>query len=1305
MAEIDLSNCFVHLHLHSQYSLLDGGNRLDRLVERVKQLGMDAVAVTDHGNLFGAIEFYQLARAAGIKPILGIEAYVAKDLEGKPSDRRSREYTGDSDGGFHLVLLAEDQCGWQNLIKLSSDAYMNGFYYRPRMDKATLAQWSKGLIAINGHLGSSIAHWLLRFEQTKDPSAYQRAANEARWHAKTFGTNAAGQPCFFLELQRHDEALQNQINPHIVRLSEELGLPYVADNDAHFLLEEDYDAHDTLCCISMGKTKQDPNRLHYPRQIFVKSPRQMAELFADLPLSLIHTRQIADRCNVNLGFGASHAPVVRIVEKTRETQTEVEAAPEAAFAPGSTQWYQVFCSRYELQPFDATKQNVSPEQLKQQCDEAIRVLCEAGLRWRYGDEAITVQIRERLDRELTILAEKSISAYFLIVWDFVNEARRRGIPCGARGSGVGTMVGYVLGLSNACPEKYGLLFERFTDPDRSEYPDIDIDICQDGRQQILDYVRQKYGHVAQIITFGTLKARAAIRDVGRVLDVPLAEVDKLCKLVGDSLGITLERALAKEPQLRKLYDESPLHRELMDTASKLEGMARHAGVHAAGVVIATQPLDNIIPLYQPPNTDQLVTQWDGPTVEKIGLLKMDFLGLRTLSIIERARQLIQQTLDPETIQRTVAPGVSDPMDLDRLSYDDPAVLDLFGRGETAGVFQFESGGMRNLLMAIKPDRLEDLIAANALFRPGPMELIPQFTNRKHQREPVPKVHPIIDRLTEETYGIMVYQEQVMQVVSELGGIPLRQAYTLIKAISKKNKSVIDANRSQFVEGSQHRGVTSAQAVELFELILKFAGYGFNKSHSTGYAIVAYQTAYLKTYFPVQYMAALLTYESVSTDKVVEYIDACRRTMRLGDPSRCGIDVKPPDINLSDVAFAVVYEDDEPQDADHGHIRFGLSAIKGVGEKAMRSVIDDRQKGGAFRDLFDFCERVNLRVVNRATIEAIIKCGAFDSLHGIEQRASLVEMIDAAMQSGQRVAEDRRSGQMPMFGAEDSAVDQPESVATVVQLPKVQPWGRRQQLDFEKEVLGLYVSSHPLDEHRDLIERFSTCTIDDCLDLAGDTPVIVAGMLTRIRRTVTRAKQEPMAMLTIENQTAKMDAVVFPRTYEMVAPFLEPDAIVFLDGKIDRRREEPSIVVDKVITAQEAPTRLTRTVKIIIRDQAKPTNGSTFNGQFHDLKEILRQASTRGEIRDATVWLELHQSDCIVDLRLSGPRVSVEDDLARRIVAVLGRTATGCVECELIGPPKIGDRAHRHRGTEASAQPILATAPAQEVTACPSLDRY
>lgn len=1304
---------FVHLHLHTQYSLLDGANRISDLVQRVKQLGMDSVAMTDHGNLFGAIELYQKARKADVKPILGIEAYVAPDVNGRVSDRKDRTHTGVADGGFHLVLLAENLTGWQHLLKLSTDSYVHGFYYKPRMDKSTLTEWGDGLIAINGHLGSSIAFHLNNFVNSNSEKDWQLAVDEAKWHAEVFKPNEKGEPRFYIELQRHIDK-QEAINPHLVALARELDLPLVCDNDSHFLLADDWDSHDSLVCIATGKIKDEEGRMKYPPELYVKSPKEMHDLFGDYLdgaglESLENTVNIAERCNVELDLDQNHAPVVKLVRHPEP--------PELSEVPrGSGRWLKAFCSQFELQPFTNTTDDPELfEQLKKEGDDVLRELAEAGLVWRYGDDGITQEHRDRLGRELKILADKDISSYFLIVWDFVNEARRRGIPSNARGSGVGTMVGYCLGLSNACPVHYGLLFERFTDPDRKEYPDIDIDICQDGRGEILDYVREKYdgdgeGTVAQIITFNMLKAKAAIRDVGRVMNMPLSEVDKLCKLVGDQLNIKIDDALEQNPDLKKLYTGDAQVKRWLDTARRLEGLTRHAGVHAAGVVIGNQALSNVLPLAvnRQGGSETLVTQWDGPTCERIGLLKMDFLGLRTLSIIERACKLVRESLDEDTIRRTVDPEGErpedwDPLDLDRLGFKDPQVLDLFRRGDTVSVFQFESDGMRKLLRSMAPDRLEDLIAANALYRPGPMSLIPDYNNRKHGREAVPSAHPIVEKFTAETYGIMVYQEQVMQIVHELGDIPLRQAYTLIKAISKKKVKLIDSNRAQFLKGAQAKGVTKKQANALFEHILKFAGYGFNKSHSTGYAIVAYQTAYLKTYFPVQYMSAVLTFESGNTDKVVQYIDECRRA--LFPDGHTGIDVRAPDINTSDVGFTPVFSEDEERDANHGHIRFGLSAVKGVGEKAILSIIEERRENGSFEGLYDFCERVPQGAVNRSTIDALIKCGAFDRVHGIDSRAALAEALEGAIKSGQKVAADRASGQSNLFdllgggGEGDGQADtKPE-----VTLPNVLPWSTKELLKHEKKVLGFYVSSHPLDQYQEALESYSNTCAKELASLQNDTEITVGGLITGVRKRVTqrgRSAGQTMAILNFEDATGPIDSVVFSETYARYSGMLEEDRIVFLQGKLQMRDDSPSLLVNRVIPVEQAQQMLTQGVRILLRD-ALPANGSGDHDEAHANGKDLTNGNGNGngnengngnglrpagggekalrerlaKLRDllwdsaggeATVLIEIHSEDQVVTVDPAGMRIHATAELSAKVEAILGEA--NC--CRMTGPQRL-----------------------------------
>ncbi|MCC5828527.1 MAG: DNA polymerase III subunit alpha [Phycisphaeraceae bacterium] len=1305
---------FAHLHLHSEYSLLDGGNRLDKLISRVKELGMDSVALTDHGNLFGAVSFYTRAKAAGIKPILGIEAYVAPDVDGLSGDRTrqeslrslDRENRDVAEGGFHLVLLAETLEGWKNMVKVASDAYLNGFYYKPRTDKSMLEARSRGMIAINGHLGSSLALHLLRYHNSGREEHWRRAIEEARWHQRTFAPNDQGEPCFFLELQRHNIPEQAPLNELIIRLARELDLPLVCDNDAHFLRREDHDAHDTLICVSTVTQKSETNRMKYSPELYVKSPEEMAELFKDQPEALANTGRIAVRCNVELDFDQKHAPVVKIVRKPSDDLHQ--------FTEGSSEWYQAFCAQYELLPFDGDRDPESADQLKAQCDIALRELSEAGLLWRYG-QSITDDHRKRLERELGILRDKDISAYFLIVWDFVNESRRRGIPANARGSGVGTMVGYCLGLSNACPVKFGLLFERFTDPNRSEYPDIDIDMCRNGRPEIIDYVRQKYGYVAQIITFGTMKAKAAIRDAGRVMGLGIPIVNRLCKLVGDELGMTLDKALEREPELRALMEQDPLVRATMESAMKLEGLSRHSGVHAAGVVLATQPLDNIVPLAKAnadkSQKDVIVTQWDGPTVEKVGLLKMDFLGLKTLSIMERTRQLIRASLDDATIRDSVPHAdrlgpEDDPLDLDRIDFADQRVLELFRRGETSSIFQFESDGMKNMLRAMKPDRLEDLIAANALFRPGPMALIDDYVQRKHGRAPVPQVHEIVDRFTAETYGIMVFQEQVMQIAHELGGIDLREAYSLIKAISKKKESVINSARAQFLDGAGRRGLSSAKAGELFDLILKFAGYGFNKSHSAGYAIIAFQTAFLKTYFPIQYMAAVLSFESGNMSEVVKYMDECRR-VRLPD-GRQGVEVQPPDVNESFVDFTVVSAEGSAKSAARGFIRFGLGAVKNVGEKAINEIISRREEGGPFTGLFDFCERISLTAVNRATIQNLIRCGAFDSIHGVDARAALIESLDDAIASGQRVAADRASGQssmFDMFGEQAGPADTPSSVPT---LRKAVSWSTRELLENERATLGFYISSHPLkvDEHR--IRGYATCNLARALNLPQDTVVIVGAMIQEVRHTITKRGQNPgqkMAMLTLEDLTGKMDAIVFSETYQKVHPQLLTGEVLLLVGRVDKVREPTQLQIQDVIPIGEAAQRLAERVRIVVEEPPNGNGDADPAGRIRSLREVLGRADTNGnghgDHRRLNLVLHVMQDDLRIILDLPGHQVPADETSCESITAALAPFG----RAELCGPAP-ESLARRYGGSDRRNrnQRWVPRTGSGKTEACASIDR-
>jgi len=1073
---------FTHLHLHSQYSLLDGAIVFDRLLKHCKQLQMDSVAVTDHGNMFGAVEFYISATAAHIKPIIGIEAYVA------PGSRFDKQKSRISDAAYHLILLAENNTGYQNLLKLASTGYTEGFYYRPRIDKEILAELNAGLIATSACLKGEIAAELVNGNE-------KAAIAAAESYAKMFGADR-----FFIEIQNHEDD-DTDSRQALIDLANKMGLPLLATNDVHFLEQDDYEAHNCLCCISTGKNADDPGRMIYPRDIFLKSPEQMRGLFMQNPEACDNTLAIAERCNVELDLKKCHAPSFKPTD-------------------GST------------------------------AEEFLTKLCYEGAKQRYGE--ITEQVKEKLDRELDVIESKGFASYFLIVWDFCKYAHENNIPVGARGSGVGTIAGYCLGLCDVDPIRYDLLFERFMDPQRNEMPDIDIDICQDSRARIIEYVRQKYGHVAQIITFGTMKARAVIRDICRVLGVPLTEADRLAKLVPDSLGMTLDTALKSEPQLRQAYEKNQQTRKVIDICKKLEGLTRHASVHAAGVVIADEPLTNFIPLYKAPDSDDIITQYEGPMVEKVGLLKMDFLGLKTLSVLERARQLVKDIHGSD-------------IDLGKIDPSDPKVFEVFASGKTKGVFQFESGGMQDLLMKMKPDRIEDLIAANALYRPGPMILIPDYIDRKHGAKwSLP--HPIMTEILGETYGVMVYQEQVMRICNRLGDIPLREAYGLIKAISKKKARTIAKERERFVTGCVDKGLTRSQAEQVFELIERFAGYGFNKSHSTRYALIAYQTAYMKAYWPIEFMAALLTYEMGNTDKVVDYIN---------ESKRMGIEVLPPDINESGVDFTPLYKGHGPD--KKGVIRFGLAAVKGVGEKAVEQIITAREKISQFQSLFHFCENVDLRAANKQVIEALIKAGAFDRLGG--NRAQMLAGVEKAMQIGASTQTDKQKGQMNFFGQMTQELDYTHDAQ---RLPKVDPWPEPMMLNYEKQVLGFYVTSNPLSHFAETINFYSTVNTSQLAEVGQDRVIVIGGMIAKKRYHITQRGRNAgakMAVLVLEDLQGQVEVVLFPDALNKYADYLDEDKVVFVKGRVDFRREKPNILAEELIGLDEVTEKLATKVRI------------------------------------------------------------------------------------------------------------------------------
>ncbi|MCL2645767.1 MAG: DNA polymerase III subunit alpha [Phycisphaerales bacterium] len=1120
---------FVHLHGHSHYSLLDGGATIEALLKKTKELGMPAIALTDHGNLFGAVEWYTTAKKFEIKGIIGCEMYVA------PNSRFDKESHGISEAAYHLPVVVKNEAGWKNMLKLASIAFVEGFYYRPRVDKETLAKYHEGIVVMNGHLGTEISACLERGDM-------QAAVAVAGQYKDIFGDD------FYVELQNHFDPAQVALIPKLIEVAKRAGCPIVATNDHHYLLKDDYDAHDALCCISMGRTITDETRLKYSRELYVKSPAEMRQIFKETPEACDNTLAIAEKCDLKLDFNQRHAPVYH---------------PPA-------------------------KDDGSPRNP----DDYLRELCLEGLKEKFGDPLPAERekaIMDRLDFELQVICSKGFASYFLIVWDFCKYARNNGIPVGARGSGVGTLVGYALSLCNVDPLRYDLLFERFMDPARSAMPDIDIDICQEGRGKVIEYVRKKYGNVCQIITFNTLGAKAAIKDVGRVLGMPLQETDKITKLIPGGPNVYL-KDVVKIPDIKSMIEGNAQVTKLFAVAQRLEGLCRNAGMHAAGVIVCDKPLDTIVPLYK--NGDDVMTQWDGPTCEKIGLLKMDFLGLRTLTILERALDLVDQDLTsgavklPKNVKVAFVKKSSDPalrgdgghrIDIERIDFTDPHVYQtVFQKGATKGVFQFESGGMKDLLVKMKPDRLEDLIAANALYRPGPMELIPAYCERKHGRQEVPTLHPLADEVLAETYGVMVYQEQVMRIFNRLGDIPLRRAYDIIKAISKKNADVINKEKAAFIEGAMKHGLTREQAVEIFANIEKFAGYGFNKSHSTRYSVLAYQTAWLKTYFPAQYMAALLTFEMIDQSKTVEYIEECRHLAVPGH-AKSGIDILPPDINESDADFRVV----------GGNIRFGLAAIKGVGDKAVESIMSAREvvdaetgekKHRPYKSIFDLCERVDLRVANKGVLDALIKCGAFDAIHPI--RAAAMAVVESAIRMGQQSQEAKRVGQESLFGgfgAGGGVVEQVEP-----KLPAIPEWPKSEKMAFEKAVLGFYVSSHPLRDVEQTFQSYITMDTQTIRSATDKAPGIMGGLISKVRMMTTKSGPSAgsrWAILLVEDLVGSVEVVIYTNDYQKCQELIKTDAMLFFEGSVDKMREEPNFKAREVYTFESVQKKKTREVLI------------------------------------------------------------------------------------------------------------------------------
>jgi DNA polymerase-3 subunit alpha len=1115
---------FVHLHCHSHYSLLDGANRVPELVAHVKKLGMNACAITDHGNLFGAIEFYLACKAAGINPILGYEAYIA------PGKRGEREAKRRGEAGYHLTLLAKNAAGFKNLIKMASVAYLEGYHYVPRIDKELLADHHEGIICLSGCASSEFSDLIL-----KDQLA--EAEKICAWFAKLFGKD------FYVEVQNNGIDVQRLCAEAAIDIANKMGLPLVATSDAHYLTREDAPAHDVLLCINTGKTLNDPNRMRYGNgdgrmvdQFYVCGPDEMCRRFPDLPDAVRRSQEIADGVDIRLKLKARHFPVF---------------TPPAGKTP----------------------------------EDYLRELCDKGVRERYGDNP-SQAVRDRLEHELGIICRMGFASYFLIVWDFVNFAVENGIPCSARGSGCGAIVSYVLKLSHVDPLEYDLLFERFLDPKRSEAPDIDIDFCQDRREEVIAYVKRKYGEesVAQIGTFGTMAARAAIKDVGRVLDVPLDRVNQLTNMVPKTLGITLDEALEQSGELKQAYQSDPQVRELIDIARKLEGSNRNAGTHAAGVVIANGPLSDYVPLQRvvrkgegagSRNSEAVVTtQWVMGDLEKVGLLKMDFLGLRTLTLIDKAVRLI-------------AKARGEKIDVYKLPLDDPETYQLLQRGDAKGVFQLENDGIRELLKRMKPDSFRDIIATNALYRPGPLQggMVDSYVNRKHGREKPTYPHPIMEEILGKTYGIMVFQEDVMRILNRLGGIELSSAYACIKAISKKKHDIIEQRRAEFLRGAVERGVSETTAKDIFDLITYFGGYGFNASHSAAYALIGYQTAYLKTHYTPEFMAALLSSEIEDGNKRDVMVD------HIADARKMGVEVLPPDVNVSDSEFTV----------HDGKIVFGLTAIKGVGRGSSDEIVRARNEGGRFTDIFDFCERVDLKIVNRATLERLIKAGALDSLGG--HRAQLFHVLPRALQSATERQADRRLGQRNLFDAfagEEATTAVTESREA---LPEVPPWSQSDKLKYEKEALDFYLSSHPLAENEKLLSRYRSHTAEEMKHLPADQETTLAGTFVQMSLKNTQKARNGNSryfLARIEDMSGSVKCVMWPDDFARLKEEIRDDVPYVIKGTVDRRREEPTLVINRILTLEQAQRELARGLYLLLRlGHAQPAD-------IDRLGEVLRQ---------------------------------------------------------------------------------------------------
>ncbi len=1076
---------FTHLHVHTEYSLLDGSNKIKECIHRVKELGMDSCAITDHGVMYGVIDFYREAKAAGIRPILGCEIYVA------PNSRFDREAGAGEERYYHMVLLAENNIGYSNLMKIVSKGFVEGYYYRPRVDREVLEQYREGIIALSACLAGEIPRYI-------EKGMYEEAKKAAVYYEDLFGKGN-----FYLELQDHGIPQQKTVNQQLIRMSQETGIPLVVTNDVHYTYADDVKPHDILLCIQTGKKLADEDRMRYEGgQYYLKSPEEMEELFPYAQEAIRNTEEIAKRCNVEITFGETKLPRYDVPQ-------------------GYTSW------------------------------EYLQKLCREGLERRYPED--DGKIAWQLQYELDIIQRMGYVDYFLIVWDFINYARSKGIMVGpGRGSAAGSVVSYCLGITNIDPTRYQLLFERFLNPERVSMPDIDVDFCFERRQEVIDYVIEKYGkdRVAQIVTFGTMAAKAVIRDVGRVMDLPYAFVDAIAKMIPAELNITIDKALKENPQLRRAYEEDERVKTLIDMSKRLEGLPRHTSMHAAGVVICQEDVDEYVPLSRAAD-GSITTQFTMTTLEELGLLKMDFLGLRTLTVIQNAVEMAQESSGEE-------------IDIDHINFNDKDVLDSIGTGKTEGVFQLESSGMKSFMKELKPQSLEDIIAGISLYRPGPMDFIPQYIRGKNNADTIHYDCPQLEPILEPTYGCIVYQEQVMQIVQQLAGYTLGRSDLVRRAMSKKKTAVMERERKNFVYGNKEEGVpgciangiSEKTANKIFDEMIDFAKYAFNKSHAAAYAVVAYQTAWLKYYYPVEFMAALMTSVMDNPGKVSEYILTCRQM---------DIVITPPDINEGAAGFSV----------SNGKIRYGLAAIKGIGRPVIAAIVKERQERGPYKSLKDFIERLSGKEVNKRTIENFIKAGALDSLGGT--RKQLMQVYVQVMDQVNQEKKYSMTGQMSLFDFVGEDVKKDFEVT----MPNVGEYGKEALLAFEKEVLGVYISGHPLEEYEERWRKSITAVTTDFLwdedeqraAVQDGDRVVIGGMI--IDKTIKHTKNnQMMAFLTIEDLAGSVEVLVFPRDYEANAPLLTEDAKVFIRGRVSGEEEKASkLICEKVYSFDDASREL------------------------------------------------------------------------------------------------------------------------------------